>query len=117
MIRRPPRSTLFPYTTLFRSRGRVALGRARALGAPDVAHHYVRAHELLQLRPHELLRPHVARLFLHPDDLRNARVPLDQLGELRGGEGIEQLDATDRHMSGLRAERRNQQIVVYLPPA
>src|SRR2546422_3793421 len=25
MIRRPPRSTLFPYTTLFRSRPRVAL--------------------------------------------------------------------------------------------
>src|SRR5215211_9146984 len=32
MIRRPPRSTLFPYTTLFRSRGfalRVDLGRTR----------------------------------------------------------------------------------------
>src|SRR3712207_8860390 len=29
MIRRPPRSTLFPYTTLFRSRP----GRARDLGA------------------------------------------------------------------------------------
>src|SRR2546422_8278633 len=28
MIRRPPRSTLFPYTTLFRSRGRPALGPA-----------------------------------------------------------------------------------------
>src|SRR2546430_13023413 len=28
MIRRPPRSTLFPYTTLFRSRGR--RGRAQA---------------------------------------------------------------------------------------
>src|SRR3712207_7757383 len=27
MIRRPPRSTLFPYTTLFRSRGRPASGR------------------------------------------------------------------------------------------
>src|SRR5215467_230438 len=27
MIRRPPRSTLFPYTTLFRSRGRRAAGR------------------------------------------------------------------------------------------
>src|SRR4051812_49493296 len=26
MIRRPPRSTLFPYTTLFRSAGRVAAG-------------------------------------------------------------------------------------------
>src|SRR6266540_5899729 len=37
MIRRPPRSTLFPYTTLFRSRGR----RARAAaGAPvGSAHH------------------------------------------------------------------------------
>src|SRR5690242_21575889 len=25
MIRRPPRSTLFPYTTLFRSRGRIGI--------------------------------------------------------------------------------------------
>src|SRR5258708_29977116 len=29
MIRRPPRSTLFPYTTLFRSRGEKARGRRR----------------------------------------------------------------------------------------
>src|SRR5687767_15541655 len=28
MIRRPPRSTLFPYTTLFRSRSREGRGRA-----------------------------------------------------------------------------------------
>src|SRR2546426_6555646 len=28
MIRRPPRSTLFPYTTLFRSRARARSGRA-----------------------------------------------------------------------------------------
>src|SRR3712207_7530704 len=36
MIRRPPRSTLFPYTTLFRSRGRGApcLGGADALAGP-----------------------------------------------------------------------------------
>src|SRR3989475_8915864 len=37
MIRRPPRSTLFPYTTLFRSRsrdqGRLALPRVPAAGA------------------------------------------------------------------------------------
>src|SRR2546426_1767902 len=35
MIRRPPRSTLFPYTTLFRSRGGVARrpARRRAGGA------------------------------------------------------------------------------------
>src|SRR2546427_5017723 len=30
MIRRPPRSTLFPYTTLFRSAVAVDLGRGRA---------------------------------------------------------------------------------------
>src|SRR5258708_14952585 len=36
MIRRPPRSTLFPYTTLFRSRARAGAGpvaAARASGA------------------------------------------------------------------------------------
>src|SRR2546422_5370678 len=34
MIRRPPRSTLFPYTTLFRSRAR---GHARDRGSPAPA--------------------------------------------------------------------------------
>src|SRR3989442_6800186 len=41
MIRRPPRSTLFPYTTLFRSRGdsdelpgQAHLGRGLAMGQP-----------------------------------------------------------------------------------
>src|SRR3989475_4747086 len=38
MIRRPPRSTLFPYTTLFRSSGRGAPGVARGVrrGPPGV---------------------------------------------------------------------------------
>src|SRR5256885_11776021 len=39
MIRRPPRSTLFPYTTLFRS-GRVWLGRE--VGALGAGRHLVR---------------------------------------------------------------------------
>src|SRR5687768_17782571 len=34
MIRRPPRSTLFPYTTLFRSRTWVHRVQARHLGTP-----------------------------------------------------------------------------------
>src|SRR3712207_7940566 len=34
MIRRPPRSTLFPYTTLFRS-----VGEQRAQDRDDLAHH------------------------------------------------------------------------------
>src|SRR5256885_9251947 len=56
MIRRPPRSTLFPYTTLFRSRDRpggghkdegagdqVLLARGRAAG-------FYLAHDLIQVR-------------------------------------------------------------------
>src|SRR3712207_8139517 len=39
MIRRPPRSTLFPYTTLFRSqRARAAVRRARPGGGHPDAH-------------------------------------------------------------------------------
>src|SRR5438876_3080109 len=35
MIRRPPRSTLFPYTTLFRSRGLCRRGLRRKPGSPS----------------------------------------------------------------------------------
>src|SRR3712207_6876299 len=45
MIRRPPRSTLFPYTTLFRSRGEQ--GERRVAGAEVVQRH--RHAELAQL--------------------------------------------------------------------
>src|SRR3712207_9416375 len=49
MIRRPPRSTLFPYTTLFRSLGAVErtlvgfMGCYAAVSALRVAHHIVRS--------------------------------------------------------------------------
>src|SRR6266705_5820889 len=36
MIRRPPRSTLFPYTTLFRSSGVAALGATEAVRGEDI---------------------------------------------------------------------------------
>src|SRR2546426_829565 len=36
MIRRPPRSTLFPYTTLFRSRRRAGLGHRPRPGDPGL---------------------------------------------------------------------------------
>src|SRR4051794_41753571 len=38
MIRRPPRSTLFPYTTLFRSRATARTSPSRATGRPPGAH-------------------------------------------------------------------------------
>src|SRR3989475_5391034 len=53
MIRRPPRSTLFPYTTLFRSLGVAATDRP-ALGAAGALIRYAR-----ELKPGDL--PHVAR--------------------------------------------------------
>src|SRR5438552_9900104 len=46
MIRRPPRSTLFPYTTLFRSRGSQPLHELlQALGAAGGHHERVRSEE------------------------------------------------------------------------
>src|SRR5947209_16990216 len=41
MIRRPPRSTLFPYTTLFRSELRALYGRALARRAGTDDDHFV----------------------------------------------------------------------------
>src|SRR3712207_8763890 len=59
MIRRPPRSTLFPYTTLFRSGGQHAEHRLDALqvvgerGAADLhLHHRVAA---VEVAPHLVL--------------------------------------------------------------
>src|SRR2546427_6337332 len=58
MIRRPPRSTLFPYTTLFRSRGvgRVDERECEAVARPDVGHlavgaavHVLTAHDVVTL--------------------------------------------------------------------
>src|SRR5260221_4932858 len=44
MIRRPPRSTLFPYTTLFRSSGGLLDREVRGPGAPkDLVHVHRRA--------------------------------------------------------------------------
>src|SRR3712207_6851348 len=49
MIRRPPRSTLFPYTTLFRSPRAVALHESRRVGG--------RVHAVVRFRREELLAP------------------------------------------------------------
>src|SRR3712207_7200227 len=60
MIRRPPRSTLFPYTTLFRSLRRLRVRRAPRRAADDAAARAVDAHEriarhALPLQPARLL--------------------------------------------------------------
>src|SRR2546422_7138588 len=45
MIRRPPRSTLFPYTTLFRSRPSGLYGATKVWGEA-LARHYSDAHKM-----------------------------------------------------------------------
>src|SRR3712207_8133194 len=70
MIRRPPRSTLFPYTTLFRSR-RDGLPALLPLGC-------------VAARPavgHLLHRKRVSALAGHPDDLLELRQPVANRGD------------------------------------
>src|SRR5256885_16663796 len=58
MIRRPPRSTLFPYTTLFRSRRRDLAGIAGRLprGTAGPPHHGARPERLTALLCHPAQR-------------------------------------------------------------
>src|SRR3989441_12655277 len=59
MIRRPPRSTLFPYTTLFRSRG-LHVERMRLQMVFESAEGDAGLHEPLE-HAHVVRRPHVTR--------------------------------------------------------
>src|SRR2546430_11866628 len=73
MIRRPPRSTLFPYTTLFRSRRRrlplpADPGRARAAQDP-VGERRRRSHALRRLGAGR--QPRVARSEEHTSELQS----------------------------------------------
>src|SRR5258707_8305937 len=70
MIRRPPRSTLFPYTTLFRSLRAVALlnlrtAEAWSLGLPDAEHH---------LREGAVLAREIGRPYLEVGDRKSTRL-------------------------------------------
>src|SRR5260221_8112308 len=88
MIRRPPRSTLFPYTTLFRSHGNSALQgpaaeRTRALARHGDVRHAVlgvgRSEEhTSELQSHSDL---VCRLLLEKKKKRNTGIPCEQCPE------------------------------------
>src|SRR3712207_7283322 len=58
MIRRPPRSTLFPYTTLFRSQEQPLLGAGDAhVGQPALLLQLARIAERPQVREDAVLEP------------------------------------------------------------
>src|SRR5687768_18070796 len=81
MLRRPPRSTLFPYTTLFRSRGRLSPGQPR-----------------LQLEREEA-REHVERAVRHVD---HAHEPEDEREAARHHE-VETGERQDRKSTRLNS--------------
>src|SRR2546425_12454051 len=79
MIRRPPRSTLFPYTTLFRSvrlhRGEVRLFlRVGKLGDRDGGQNADDHHHDQQLNEREALAVHLTLLPLESDHWVQTRV-------------------------------------------
>src|SRR2546421_11177576 len=79
MIRRPPRSTLFPYTTLFRSRGAM-IGRADR-GLVITTGTFSRD-----------ARAEATRDGAPPIDLVDGEQLLDKLRELRLGVGVKTIE-------------------------
>src|SRR3989441_9062473 len=80
MIRRPPRSTLFPYTTLFRSPASLFLGILDVLQLPEEAmrriddsevHAKVRAERLLDLLALAAAQKTVIRSQEHTSELQS----------------------------------------------
>src|ERR1035441_6815265 len=99
MIRRPPRSTLFPYTTLFRSQGLVpAINRAAVVaGIPHVGQ---RRGYLFDLdRFGQARQQHALRLA--DQDLRHALLLLAVRGlvalRISGFERLPVVEALERH--------------------
>src|SRR5258708_31102251 len=73
MIRRPPRSTLFPYTTLFRSQQNAAFAQSLALrlgvrSNAIVGKHYISFQEFLKFLRHRRSEEHTSELQ-SPDHL------------------------------------------------
>src|SRR3712207_7327787 len=94
MIRRPPRSTLFPYTTLFRSPDgddhlvrfehgvRIGVGHERPIGAPQGQHQDRSEEHTSELQSRQYL---VCRLLLEKKKKENARAPKHSPYASRGG--------------------------------
>src|ERR1041385_1197628 len=87
MIRRPPRSTLFPYTTLFRSkaemRGKIAAVRARLSDALKAQFEEEMARSLARLR--ESVAPYTRFVRAEGDKLREMEARLTGLKSDLGG--------------------------------
>src|SRR3712207_7901541 len=91
MIRRPPRSTLFPYTTLFRSLQRLLEGNQRFM-TETVAHHKRTMERVTQVAPGQ-------QPFAVIVGCSDSRVPL----ELIFDQGIGDLDRKSTRLNSSHA--------------
>src|SRR3712207_8402006 len=96
MIRRPPRSTLFPYTTLFRSQGLAVVGHPLVyLDPPPTRHQRLRVLQEQVVNVVALLAPHLQDVA-------------ETLGREERG-----LDAADRKSTRLNSSHANISYAVF----
>src|SRR5207302_10950281 len=94
LTRRPPRSTLFPYTTLFRSRTTTTVGCA----AP--------ARRRVVARPSRVRSAHAARRALYPEVAGGEPV----IGEMRSEEHTSELQSRENLVCRLLLEKKKKKI-------
>src|SRR3712207_9328052 len=99
MIRRPPRSTLFPYTTLFRSREEMSVGLGPAKGK-DFA---------TSLGPY-IVTPDELEDYISDDE---RRIRLEMVARVNGRE-YSRGNLGDMHYSDRKSTRLNSQSRQYL---
>src|SRR3712207_7886137 len=98
MIRRPPRSTLFPYTPLFRSEGAGQLRLAHARRAQE---------DERAGRPLRVLQAGAGTADRLRDDLDRGVLPDDALVELRSEEHTSELQSRQYLVCRLLLEKKN----------
>src|SRR2546430_5731728 len=94
MIRRPPRSTLFPYTTLFRSE--------RGLAARLIEHQRLHGLAVLAAQLEDVTDLDAAR-DLQPSCAGRAGIALDDVAQIRGA-GAAHVARSEEHTSELQSQ-------------
>src|SRR3712207_7909470 len=96
MIRRPPRSTLFPYTTLFRSDARIDRGPSG--GCAAVRGRYSQADQSQAARPYSIA-PEARRPDLRPrEDRKSTRLNSSHANISYAGFCLKKKKKTDTRM-------------------
>src|SRR2546426_12496192 len=113
MIRRPPRSTLFPYTTLFRSRPAELLVQEPDRGCDDRHIAQREGQHDLPAQRHQLIVAEARQGPAHPDEEEQEETDLDQEHRERGqqlhhGPGWRVVPVRERNVVPAEEQRRHE---------